>query len=150
MFCYLCLLLAGTFCQGQSGNSDGITGSAGFTCSLMKLGHCLTTSSSWWLRPGHHTDALALSRHFVISWCASCNFSRTSILMVKGTTSRFPFITIGLVARWGHFSQASTLKVDQKAGTSLANLQNNKWSVALWSHPVVAGTWSLQSIFSCR
>ena len=81
-----------TFCQGRLGNSDGITGSAGFTRSLMQVGDYLTTSSSWWLRPGHHTDALALSQHFVLLWCASCNFSRTSILMVKATKSRFPFI----------------------------------------------------------
>ena len=58
----------------------------------MQVGHCLTTSSSWWFRPGHHTDALALSRHFVIPWCASCNLSRTCNLMVKATTSRFPLV----------------------------------------------------------
>uniref|UniRef100_A0A671NGZ2 Uncharacterized protein n=1 Tax=Sinocyclocheilus anshuiensis TaxID=1608454 RepID=A0A671NGZ2_9TELE len=67
------------------------------------------------LRPDHHTDCLARSRHLAIPWFAVCNFSKISLCKDFGITSQqpfnsSPFSTVNSPANWKYgCTMASTL-----------------------------------------
>ena len=64
------------FCHGRSWSVGGIIGSAWFLFCLQHVVHVVTMSSICLLRPGHHTESGALSRHLRISWCPAWILSR--------------------------------------------------------------------------
>ena len=60
-----------------------------------RAGGLFTTSSSFLLRPGHHTEfiALSLTLHLAVPWWASWILSRTYSHMDTGMTRWLPFIS---------------------------------------------------------
>ena len=74
------------FCHGRSGSVVGIIGSAWFLFSLQHVVYVVTISSICLLRPGHHTESRALSRHLRIPWCPAWILSRMSNRRDEGMT----------------------------------------------------------------
>ena len=64
----------------------GIIGSAWFLFCLQHVVHVVTVSSIFLLRPGHHTESRALSRHLRIPWCPAWILSRMSNRRDEGIT----------------------------------------------------------------
>ena len=79
------------FCHGRSGSVVGIIGSAWFLFCLQYVVYVVTISSICFLRPGHHTESRALSRHLRIPWCPAWILSRMSNRRDEGMTILWSF-----------------------------------------------------------
>ena len=81
-----------TFCQGSSGNWDGVSGCALCLWALQHSGQFRTSSSKSLENPGHQTLCLALSLHFVMPWCPMWIFVSIAWRSEGGITMRLPRI----------------------------------------------------------